>query len=514
MTVAHGRVILIGAGPGAPGLLTVAAMDALRAVDVVLYDRLAGSAFRRYVRPTARLVDVGKQPGRSQDVQDEICARLVSEAKAGRVVARVKGGNPFVFGRGWEEVKVCADNGIPVHVVPGVTSAIAAPTAAGIPLTHRGLTPMFTVVSGHEDPGQDRLPVDWELLGRLGGAIVVLMGVGTVGDYAARLVAGGRRPDTPVVAIENATTPEQAVHRSTLARASADFGHVGLGSPAVVVIGEQAALAESLGPAATSILAPEIAHEGGMTRRLGGWRIAIPRSIARESALAPLLRAEGAVAVEVPVLEFVSPVDPDPLRAAISALRAGRVHEVVVTSAVAADMFVSALFRAGSDVRALAGVSVVAAGPHVATVLRRHGLSADLGDIPPLGVAPHLRLVLALEDEDSGGEQPAGPEAYSPDVEVVPVGRARLHRGPPPRLDEPATLDAVVFMSSRTVAAWADLALPRPPVVACIGPRTRAAADRFGMAPQVVPASPTLPGVVEALAAFASGRVGPPSEPG
>lgn len=505
---ATGRVILIGAGPGAPGLLTVAALDALREADIVLYDRLAGSAFRTYVRPTTELVDVGKQPGRSQPVQDEISRRLVDEARAGRVVARVKGGNPFVFGRGFEEVRHCVESGVPVHVVPGVSSAIAAPTAAGVPLTHRGLAPLFTVVSGHEDPAKSRHPVDWEMLGRLEGAIVVLMGVGTVGAYSARLIAGGRSPDTPVAAISHATTDRQAVVRATLGDAAEVFSREEVESPAVIVVGEHVALMDDVGRTLGDLLAPEVMRGGTSSRRLSGWRIAVPRSLERESSLSLLLRAEGANAFDIPVLSFGPPEDRDSPQALVGALRSRDVRRLVFTSTVAVDMLVRILVEAGDDIRLLAGVEVVARNSEVAGHLRRQGIVADSVDAngvqqvsPGGGTSVVARL--SGEDDDYVEALRQSPEP----VEVVDVGRG-APPVPVPLLEDARLggLDAVTFSSSRTVKAWADLGLPIPPVVACIGPRTALAASEVGMEPDVVPREPGLSQLVESLALFASDR--------
>lgn len=508
---APGRVILIGAGPGAPGLLTVAALDALREADIVLFDRLAGSAFRRFVRPTTELVDVGKQPGRSQPVQDEISRRLVEEARAGRVVARVKGGNPFVFGRGFEEVRHCVESGVPVHVVPGVSSAIAAPTAAGVPLTHRGLAPLFTVVSGHEDPAKSRHPVDWEMLGRLEGAIVVLMGVGTVGAYSARLIAGGRSPDTPVAAISHATTDRQAVVRATLGDAAEVFSREAVESPAVIVVGEHVALMDDMVPALGDLLAPEVMRRGSSARRLSGWRIAVPRSLERQSSLSLLLRAEGALAFDVPVLSFGPPEERDPTQALVGALRGQAVPSVVLTSTVAVDMLVRTLVEAGDDIRLLAGVEVVARSSEVAAHLRRHGIVAD--SVEPNRVqSAHpgsgTAIVVRLAGEDDGYVESLRQSVAA--VEVVDVGRGV----PPVPVPSPedgrlAGLDAVTFSSSRTVRAWVDLRLPIPPVVACIGARTAAAASEAGIEPDVVPREPGLPQLVESLAVFAAGRGSP-----
>lgn len=288
-----GRVVLVGAGPGAPGLLTLAALDALRAADVILYDRLAGPAFRRFVRPATELVDVGKRPGASAATQDEICRRLVDEARAGRTVLRVKGGDPFVFGRGYEEVRACVEAGVHVEVVPGVSSALAGPELAGVPLTHRGFPPGFTVVSGHEDPAKSRPSIDWVQLARLGAPIVILMGVATIGAHARVLIGAGMPPDTAVVAVERATTSAQRSVHATLADCAEVFADAALESPAVIVVGANAGLARAWGGADVGAA---LSHTEEIVRALAGWRVVVAaESVAAAGAVAAALASEGAV---------------------------------------------------------------------------------------------------------------------------------------------------------------------------------------------------------------------------
>lgn len=291
-----GRVVLVGAGPGAPGLLTLAALDALRMADVILYDRLAGPAFRRFVRPSTELVDVGKRPGASAATQEEICRRLVAEARTGRTAVRVKGGDPFVFGRGYEEVLACVEAGVDVEVVPGVSSALAAPELAGVPLTHRGFPPGFTVLSGHEDPTKSRPPIDWAQLARLGTPIVILMGVGTIGAHAAVLVDAGMAPDTPVVAVERATTEAQRSVHATLADCADAFAGAAVASPAVIVVGANAGLA---GAWAGVDVGAGLSRTAGWLRDFSGWRVVVAAggSGPDPEAVAAALAREGAVVV-------------------------------------------------------------------------------------------------------------------------------------------------------------------------------------------------------------------------
>ncbi|KAA1395404.1 uroporphyrinogen-III C-methyltransferase [Aeromicrobium ginsengisoli] len=233
-----GSVTLVGGGPGDPGLVTVAGRAAIERADVIVTDRLAPLAALAWARPDAEIIDVAKIPGGRSTSQDEINQLLVEHAKAGKNVVRFKGGDNFVFGRGSEELLACLDAGIEARVIPGVSSAIAAPALAGIPVTHRGLTQGFTVISGHVPPGHPESTLDHQALATSGTTIVVLMGVRTLSAICAALVDGGLDPETPAAVIADGTLPSQQVVRATLAtiaEAAAD-----LGAPAVAVIGEVA----------------------------------------------------------------------------------------------------------------------------------------------------------------------------------------------------------------------------------------------------------------------------------
>ena len=229
------RVALVGAGPGDPDLLTVRAARLLAEADVVVHDALVGDGVLALARPGAELIDVGKRPGQGV-AQDLINVLLVGLARDGKQVVRLKGGDPFVFGRGGEEAVALAEAGIACEVVPGITSAVAAPAAAGVPVTYRGLSASFTVVTGHRQRGET--PVNWHALAQAGGTIVVLMGVAQRGEIAAALIAGGLPADTPVAAVGSATTGAQSVARCHLADLAATDVH----APATIVIGAVAAL--------------------------------------------------------------------------------------------------------------------------------------------------------------------------------------------------------------------------------------------------------------------------------
>ncbi|WP_250283255.1 uroporphyrinogen-III C-methyltransferase, partial [Frankia sp. CiP1_Cm_nod2] len=236
-----GEVWLVGAGPGDPGLLTVRGRELLAAADVVVTDRLVSTDVLGYARPEAEIIYSGKSAGALTRSQEDINGLLVEQALAGRTVVRLKGGDPFLLGRGGEEAEACRLAGVRCTVVPGVTSAFAAPAYAGIPVTHRGVAQDVAVVSGHLPPGHPGSTVDWAALGASRMTIVVLMGVARLADVTAALINGGRSPDTPVAVIERATTPAQRVVRGTLDTVVVDAVARGVRSPAVVVIGDVAA---------------------------------------------------------------------------------------------------------------------------------------------------------------------------------------------------------------------------------------------------------------------------------
>ena len=237
-----GRVTLVGGGLGDPGLLTVAGLEAIRTAEVIVHDRLAPLDALRHARADAVVIDVGKIPRGDFTPQETINAVLVEHALAGREVLRLKGGDNFVFGRGGEEAEACAEAGIPVVVVPGVSSSIAAPALAGIPVTHRALVQGFTVVSGHVPPGDPRSTLDWGAIARSNTTIVVLMGVATLGAIAAELTAHGLPPDTPAAVVADAGLPSMRSVRAPLSRIAEACVSEGLGAPAVAVIGAVAAL--------------------------------------------------------------------------------------------------------------------------------------------------------------------------------------------------------------------------------------------------------------------------------
>ena len=456
-------VFLVGAGPGDPGLLTVRGHEVLSRADVVVHDRLSESSLLDLAPAHAERISVGKSPRGPSTPQDEINRLLVEKGGAGLTVVRLKGGDPFVFGRGGEEAQALAAAGVPFEIVPGISSAIAVPAYGGVPVTHRGLSTSFTVVTGHEDPWA-ATETDWDAVARVGGTIVVLMGTATRAAIAQRLVDGGLPPDTPVASVTWGTRPEQRSLRTTLA----GLADAPVEAPAVLVIGAVAGL--------------DLAWFE--SRPLFGRRIQVTGGDVAEP-----LRALGAEVIETPAIEIVD-VDFD--------LPDLRTYDwVLFTSANAVDRVVARL----SDARAFGAAQIAAIGTGTAGALRRHRIEPDL--VPADAVAEGLLDALpagpsrALLPRAAVARDvlPAGLRERGWTVDVVAVYRTE-HRAP-------ATVDAdaITFLSSSAVDAYVDEnGTDRvPAVVVCIGPITADTARRRGLDVAVVADDHSVAGVIDGL---------------
>jgi uroporphyrinogen III methyltransferase/synthase len=481
-------VYLVGAGPGDPGLVTVRGAELLGRADVVVHDRLASVRLLDLCRPTAERIDVGKAPGRAEMGQDDINRVLVDRGRAHRVVVRLKGGDPFVFGRGGEEAEALAAAGVPFEVVPGVTSAIAAPAYAGIPVTHRGLSTHVTIVTGHEDPAKRGTDTDWDALARAGGTLVILMGAGRRAEIARRLVAGGRPPDTPVAAVRWGTRPEQRTVRGTLAT----LPDLPIEPPSAIVVGPVAAL--------------DLAWFEN--RPLHGRRVVVTRAREQASDLRVGLEALGAEVLELPAIRL-EPLDFDlPDLAAYS--------WVVFTSANGVDGFFDrGLAPAGLDARAFGGCRVAAIGPGTAGALDRRGIRCDL--VPERFVAEGLlavfpepatagERVLIPRAESARDALPAGLSGRGYTVDVLAVYRTVRADTDPGALAavRAGQIDAITFTSSSTVDNFCDTvgAMPEPqPLVVSIGPVTTATAVARGLRVDAEADPHDLDGLVSALTA-------------
>ncbi len=480
-------VYLVGAGPGDPGLITVRGAELMARAEVVVYDRLAHPSLLDLAPAGALRIDVGKAPGRVAMDQDGINATLVEHGRTGATVVRLKGGDPFVFGRGGEEAEVLIAAGIPFEVVPGITSAIAAPAYAGIPVTHRGLSTHFTVVTGHEDPAKGSTDTDWASLARAGGTLVILMGAGRLDAIVDLLMANGRDPETPVAAVRWGTRAEQATTRATLSTITA----LGVESPSAIVVGPVAGLDLTW-----------FEH-----RPLFGRTVVVTRAREQASTVTRRLEEMGASVIELPTIAV------EPL--AIDRPRPSEFAWIVFTSVNGVTgFFERALAVHDLDVRALAGCRIAAIGPGTADALRRHGVRADL--LPERSIAESLLeafppalsgdRVLIARAETARDVLPEGLERLGYGVEILPVYRTVTATPDPRDLEAVRTgrVDAITFTSASTVDNFCDLVgdLPEPrPLVISIGPVTSDAARARSLSVDVEADPHTIDGLVVALVA-------------
>ena len=498
-----GKAYLVGAGPGDPGLITVKGLRCLQEATLVVYDRLADPRLLADLANDTEQIYVGKGPGDRAMEQDEINELIVARAKAGDVVVRLKGGDPFVFGRGGEEVQALADAGIPFEVVPGVTSAIAAPAYAGIPLTHRQMASSFTVVSGNEDPTKDASSVNWGALACTGGTLVILMGWGTADSIVATLVKSGMNPSTPAALVQWGTTPKQRTVTGTLETIIQLGKKSGLSSPVVAVIGDVVGLRDQ-----------GSWYEEGP---LFGKRVLITRSRSQASTLSEMLSREGAEPLELPTIEISAMPDYSALDLALDSI--STYDWVIFTSANAVSMFFERIMALGMDSRALGGVNIAAIGPATESSLEDHGIVPDL--VPDVFLSQGLieglsaaglggKKVLLPRADIAGDELPQGLTNLGADVDDIQIYRTTVPEDSAENAKEllgSGKLDVATFTSSSTVVNLIGLlngnqALLGDIHIGCIGPVTAATAKELGLKVDFVAPEHTIPGLVEALKAF------------
>ncbi len=494
-----GKVYLVGAGPGDPGLITTKGARCLEQAQVVLYDRLLDPSLLDLAPESARRVFVGKERDRQAMSQSQINQFLVDEGKAGNVVVRLKGGDPFVFGRGGEEALALAKNGVSFEVVPGVTSAVAAPAYAGIPLTHRGAASCFTVVSGSEDPSKPNSSVNWEALARTGGTLVVLMGWQPLQSIFDTLIKEDMSPHTPVALVQWGTWPQQATVTGTLENAVALGKTAGLNPPVAAVIGPVVDLRQEL--------------SWFDQRPLFGKKVLITRSRTQASQFRLLLAELGAQPVEIPAIQTVDLEDFTELDSAL--FRLGEFQWAIFASINAVDSVFGRLRLLGKDSRAFGGVKVGAIGPATSNALTDRGITPDF--VPSRSVS---EVVLSeLEGMDWTGVPVLLPSA---DIGRDALARGLSQRGakveriaayrtiPTDGMAEKArsaleqNVDFVTFTSSSTVQNLLSMldgdrkALERSKI-ACIGPTTAATAEQMGLRVDLVAPVHTVQGLVDAL---------------
>ena len=496
------KVYLVGAGPGDPGLITVKGRECIQRADVIIYDYLASPALLKYASPNAEMIYVGKKGGDHTLSQDGINALIVEKSKAGTTVCRLKGGDPFIFGRGGEEAEVLVAKNIPFEVVPGVTSAVAAAAYAGIPLTHRKLTATLAFVTGHEDPHKEESSIDWESLARGIGTLVFFMGVKNLPDITQKLIAHGKSPDTPVALIRWGTTPSQKTVTGNLDNISDRVKKAGLKAPAIIVVGDVVNLRKSL--------------KWFETRPLLGKRIVVTRAREQASDLVRQLAELGAECLEYPTIKIVPAQDTRPLEEAVAHL--DTYDWIVFTSVNGVKYFFDHLFAAGRDVRALRHIRTAAIGPATADKMLQFGLKSDI--IPENYRAESVVEAFRREKMDgqkillprAGEARPVLPvELRKMGAEVQEV-TAYLTEKARDNADiliselQAEAIDMVTFTSSSTVKNFKSLLPPDEfnrlidgVKVASIGPITTDTASELGFKVDVTAESYTIPGLCEAI---------------
>ncbi|MGC8718920.1 MAG: uroporphyrinogen-III C-methyltransferase [Thermodesulforhabdaceae bacterium] len=500
-----GRVYLVGAGPGDAGLISVRGRALLEKADVVIYDYLVNESLLKVVRPDAEKIYVGKKAGSHTMPQSEI-NRLLVEKGRHKVVVRLKGGDPFVFGRGGEEAQELAAAGIPYEVVPGVTAAIAVPAYAGIPVSHRDFASTITFITGHEREDQQDSRINWKALAELGGTLVFFMGVKNIGIIASRLMENGLAPNTPVAVIRWGTTPHQKTVCGVLEDIEARVAAEGITPPAIIVVGEVVKLRDEL--------------SWFEKKPLFGKTIVVTRARAQASRLSEGLRELGAECIEFPTIAFEPPPSWDEADKAIDGLE--RYDWIVFTSANGVEAFFTRLWERGKDVRSLWKASIAAIGPETAKAVEKKGIRVDL--IPASYRAEDLAE--AFPGETVLGKEILIPRALEArevlpqilenrgaKVTVVPVYRTVMPSGDMAeklaRDIENGRIDCITFTSSSTVRNFLSLMKPvlspdslLKVVVACIGPVTAQTAEELGLSVQVVADSYTIDGLIDALVRY------------
>jgi uroporphyrinogen III methyltransferase/synthase len=482
--------------------MTRRSLELIASADVILHDRLIPAGALEGARDGAELRYVGKTPGSESISQEEINELLVEHGRAGGTVVRLKGGDPFVFGRGGEEAEALAAAGVPFEVVPGVTSGIAAPAYAGIPVTHRDEASAVALVTGHEDPAKDESALDWDGLAGFPGTLVLYMGVRRLAEIAERLIEAGRAPDEPAAVVEKGTLPGQRTVTAPLSGIAEAAADAGIRPPAVTLVGPVARLREGLAWLEQ--------------RPLHGRRVVVTRARPQASGLAATLRGLGADVIEAPAIRIKPRAVEGDVARMVDAIESYDL--VCVTSPNGASLLFDALAARGRDARALAAATVAAIGPGTAAELERRGILADV--VPERSIAESLLESLASIDlagrralipraADARDVLPDGLRELGAEVDVVALyDTVGAPLGAPVR-ELLAGADYVTFTSSSTVTRFLKAAgetVPNGARVVSIGPVTSATAREQGLEVHVEAERHDVGGLVEALVADAASR--------
>jgi len=496
----NGKVYLIGAGPGDPGLLSIKAMECLQMADAVVYDRLADPRILAYAKPTAEMVYVGKASAQHTMRQSDINKLLVELASKGKIVARLKGGDPFVFGRGGEEALELLAAKLPFEFVPGITSAIAVAEYAGIPVTHRNVAASFAVITGHESPDKESSSINWSGLATAVDTLVFLMGVENLANITKQLIAHGRSADTPAAVIRWGTKPEQQTLVTTVGNAAADVAAAQLKPPAIFIVGNVVKLREQL--------------NWFEKKPLFGKTIVVTRARAQASTLTKQLETDGARVIEVPAIKIVPPAIFEPLDKAIDDITAYK--WLVFTSVNGVISFYDRLFKSGKDIRALAHLQIAAIGSETAAALKDKGIYADV--VPSAykaeelaeSMAPYIVQgvkVLLVRAKVAREILPDTLRNLGASVDVVPAYETVTDC---PNLEiltsalKNSEVDLVTFTSSSTVtnlldALGNDAQLLKNIKTAVIGPITAATCQKQGLTTDIVATDFTISGLINAI---------------
>ena len=493
--VRAGVVYLVGAGPGDPGLMTTRSLELLASADVVLHDRLIPPGALDGVRDDAELLYVGKEPGEASVKQGDIAKLLIDRARGGAAVVRLKGGDPFVFGRGGEEAEALVAAEVPFEVVPGVTAGIAAPAYAGIPVTHRDDASAVAFVTGHEDPEKGGSALDYEALARFPGTLVIYMGMKRLETIVAELIKAGRDSTEPAAVVERGTTPTQRTIAATLSELPWRVLETGIGPPAIAIIGRVAARREAI---------------AWLERRpLYGRRIVVTRARAQASGIATALAALGAEVVQLPAIRIEPRYGSAEVTAAIEAL--GEYSLACLTSPNGVRLLFEEMAQHGLDARALAGTTVAAIGPGTAAALREHGVIADV--VPERSISEALvealgevevegRRVLVARAAEARDVLPDALRERGAEVDVVALYETVREDPDPDAMALVGDADYVSFTSSSTVTNFLEAigdGFPADARVVSIGPVTSETAREAGLIVHVEASRHDPDGLVEAL---------------
>lgn len=500
LILSNGYVYLVGAGPGDPKLITVKGAECIAKADVLIYDRLVSSRLLALASPECELIYVGKSPVRHTLKQEEINTLLVTKGKEGKIVTRLKGGDPFVFGRGGEEAEELRKAGIPFEVVPGVTSAISVPAYAGIPVTHRGVASSFTVITGHEDPTKNSSDIAWEHLGPSQGTLVFLMGMENLNLIARKLIEHGRSPHTPVGIIQWGTRPEQRVLVGQLENIHQKVKDEGFSNPSIIIVGEVVKLRENL--------------QWFEKRPLYGQRIIVTRARHQASALSQAIEELGGEPWEFPAIEITSPTEPAKLTHAIKNLN--RFQWLIFTSVNGVEAFFQELLNLGKDIRDLHNIDIVAIGPATKAALEKRCLKVSF--VPEEyraekiieGLASRVlpgQSVLLARAEEARDILPESLKALGADVWDVPAYRTILGNANKEELKNllrDKAVTAVTFTSSSTVRNFLHLLdgekeLLQGVKLYSIGPITSQTAGDSGLSIYREAKEYTIKGLIQAL---------------